>query len=115
MGFRLQVGSVRISGLSTSGGQFIESVQLDDLVLQGVACTELPRALMMSLSRIEQRLAGLRAQFGGASAAHRRCPVARILALSQQQRRTVDELKQLAITEAKSSVSKRCRRLRRRP
>lgn len=101
MGFRLQVGSVRISGLSTSGGQFIESVQFDDLVLQGGGDARSYReALTASLSRIEQRLAGLREQFGGASAERRGALSHRIRALSQQQRHTVDELKQLAVTEA---------------
>lgn len=101
MGFRLQIGSVRISGLSTSGGQFIESVQLDDLVLAGGGDAHSYReALNESLARIEQRLAGLRARFGGADATRRDALSLRIRALTQQQQHTLDELKQLELTEA---------------
>ncbi len=91
MGFKLTLGSVRLTGVATSGGQFIESIALDDLVIQGGGDADSYRkALAQSQSRIEERLARLRGQFGSSS--DREAMARRIRGLEQQLRHTRDEL-----------------------
>jgi hypothetical protein len=101
MGFSLAIGSMAIRGLSTSAGQFIESVTLDDLVLAGGGdAASYRRALTESLARIDKRLAAARDGFGRAGDDRRDALSKQIRALLQQKAHTEDELEQLKRNEA---------------
>ena len=96
MGFRFSFGSLNLLGLTTSGGQYIESVRLTDVVLQGGGDARSYRlALGASLARIDNRLAALREAFGRGDADQRDRMSRSIRSLQAQHDRTQSELDQL--------------------
>jgi hypothetical protein len=99
-GFRFSFGSVNMLGLTTSGGQYIESVNFTDVVVQGGGDAGSYRlALNRSIERIDERLAGLRESFGRSEAAQRNEMARSIRSLQTQRDHTREELDKLTATE----------------
>lgn len=100
MEFRFSFGSLKLVGVTTSGGQFVESVELKDLMLRGGGDANSYRnALRLSQDRISIRLAKGREQFGRAAPEKREQISREIIALEKQRTRTQAELDALAANE----------------
>jgi hypothetical protein len=99
MGFRFSFGALKLLGVTTSSGQFVESLELKDVVLQGGGDARAYRkALLESRARIEERL-GSCASRSAAPGPRTDRIAGRIRALDKQRRGTQAELETLDVNE----------------
>ena len=100
LGFNFSFNSLKLVGVTTSAGQFVESIELKNLVLNGGGDAASYRtALTRSKERIEARLSKAREEFGLVSPDERDRISRLIRSLDQQREHTELELKALGENE----------------